>query len=259
MRVQCLFLGRSPEAPLGGVARLVGEPKGDGEEGGAGAGRSGGGVDAAARRMPAFVEKAAWASREWRCEAGDRFVRTFLSRPILSGPSVYAFIVGQLMSVDDTLIHSAGCVSLAHPPAIRAGWKARPSRVNMLFAAARPAAPVGRCDGGPRRAGRRPSSGVAARLGSGRLSARVAGRGGCAVVLRGASAGGQSGSVPVVARLGSGGGGGGGDARRATVATRALGRDLHSSTFQRALSALHGIGDARRGCAARVQRVLGGV
>jgi len=37
------------------------------------------------------------------------------------------------------------------------------------------------------------------------------------------------------------------------------GRGLHSSTFQLNLSALHGIGGARRGCVARVKRVLGGV
>jgi hypothetical protein len=38
------------------------------------------------------------------------------------------------------------------------------------------------------------------------------------------------------------------------------GRGLHSSTFQlNYLSALYGIGGARRGCVARVQGVLGGV
>jgi len=33
---------------------------------------------------------------------------------------------------------------------------------------------------------------------------------------------------------------------------RALGRGLHSSTFQLNLSALYGIGGARRGCVARI-------
>jgi hypothetical protein len=37
------------------------------------------------------------------------------------------------------------------------------------------------------------------------------------------------------------------------------GRGLHSSTFQLNLSALYGIGGARRGCVARVKWVLGGV
>jgi len=36
-------------------------------------------------------------------------------------------------------------------------------------------------------------------------------------------------------------------------------RGLHSSTFQLNLSALHGIGGARRGCVARVEGVLEGV
>jgi len=36
-------------------------------------------------------------------------------------------------------------------------------------------------------------------------------------------------------------------------------RGLHSSTFQLNLSALYGIGGARRGCEARVKEVLGGV
>jgi hypothetical protein len=36
-------------------------------------------------------------------------------------------------------------------------------------------------------------------------------------------------------------------------------RGLHSSTFQLNLSALYGIGDARRRCAVRVQGVFGGV
>ena len=39
----------------------------------------------------------------------------------------------------------------------------------------------------------------------------------------------------------------------------AVGRGLHSSTFQLNLSALYGIGGARRGCVARVEGVLGGV
>jgi hypothetical protein len=37
------------------------------------------------------------------------------------------------------------------------------------------------------------------------------------------------------------------------------GMGLHSSTSQLNLSALYGIGDARRGCVARVKGVLGGV
>jgi hypothetical protein len=37
------------------------------------------------------------------------------------------------------------------------------------------------------------------------------------------------------------------------------GRGLHSSTFQLNLSALYGIGDARRGCVAHVKGVLRGV
>ena len=41
----------------------------------------------------------------------------------------------------------------------------------------------------------------------------------------------------------------------ATVA----GRGSHSSTFRLNLSTLNGIGDARRGCVARVKEVLGGV
>ena len=36
-------------------------------------------------------------------------------------------------------------------------------------------------------------------------------------------------------------------------------RGLHSSPFQLNLSALYGIGGARRGCVARVKGVLGGV
>jgi hypothetical protein len=43
------------------------------------------------------------------------------------------------------------------------------------------------------------------------------------------------------------------------VLVRLLGRGLHSLTSQLNLSALHGIGGARRGCVARVKRVLGGV
>jgi len=39
----------------------------------------------------------------------------------------------------------------------------------------------------------------------------------------------------------------------------APGRGLHSSTFQLNLSALYGIGGARRGCVARVKGVFGGV
>ena len=39
----------------------------------------------------------------------------------------------------------------------------------------------------------------------------------------------------------------------------ALGRGLHSFTSQLNLSASYGIGGARRGCIARVKRVLGGV
>ena len=38
-----------------------------------------------------------------------------------------------------------------------------------------------------------------------------------------------------------------------------FGRGLHSSTFQLNLSALYGIGGARRGCVARVMGVLGSV
>jgi len=36
-------------------------------------------------------------------------------------------------------------------------------------------------------------------------------------------------------------------------------RGLHSSTFQLNLSALYGIGGARRGCVARVKGIVGGV
>jgi hypothetical protein len=36
-------------------------------------------------------------------------------------------------------------------------------------------------------------------------------------------------------------------------------RGLHSSTFQLNLSALYGIGGARRDCVAHIKRVLGGV
>jgi len=39
----------------------------------------------------------------------------------------------------------------------------------------------------------------------------------------------------------------------------AVSRGLHSSTFQLKLSALYGIGGARRGCVARVKGELGGV
>jgi hypothetical protein len=39
----------------------------------------------------------------------------------------------------------------------------------------------------------------------------------------------------------------------------ASGRGLHSSTFQLNLSALYGIGGARRGCVACVKGVSGGV
>jgi len=113
------------------------------------------------------------------------------------------------------------------PPATGgcAGCTARPprSRREMLFAAARSAAPAGRCEGGPRGPRPRPSPGGTARLSA--RSARVAARGGCAggaaVGGRGASAGGLACSVRGVARLG--GGGGGVDARRAAAATRALG------------------------------------
>ena len=85
----------------------------------------------------------------------------------------------------------------------------------MLFAAARSAAPTGRCEGGPRGPRPRPPPGGAARL-----SARGGCAGGAAVGGRGASAGGLACSVRGVARLG---GGGGVDARRAAAATRALG------------------------------------
>ena len=40
---------------------------------------------------------------------------------------------------------------------------------------------------------------------------------------------------------------------------RAAGRGLHSSNFQLILSAVYGIGGARRGCVARVNGVSGGV
>ena len=40
---------------------------------------------------------------------------------------------------------------------------------------------------------------------------------------------------------------------------RVAGRGLHSFTFQLNLSALYGIGGARRGCVARVKGVFGGV
>ena len=44
-----------------------------------------------------------------------------------------------------------------------------------------------------------------------------------------------------------------------TLVRPAAGRGLHSSTFQLNLSALYGIGGARRGCVARVKGVSGGV
>jgi len=47
------------------------------------------------------------------------------------------------------------------------------------------------------------------------------------------------------------------DERRAMASLG--GRGLHSSTFQLSLSALYGIGGARRGCVARVKGVLGDV
>jgi len=48
-----------------------------------------------------------------------------------------------------------------------------------------------------------------------------------------------------------------GEVRRAAL--RGGGRGLHSSTLQLNLSALYGIGGARRDCVARVKGVLGGV
>ena len=90
----------------------------------------------------------------------------------------------------------------------------------ILFAAARSAAPAGRCEGGPRGPRPRPSPDGAARLSA--RSARVAARGGCAggaaVGGRGALAGGLACSVRGVARLG-----GGVDARRAAAANHTLG------------------------------------
>jgi len=44
-----------------------------------------------------------------------------------------------------------------------------------------------------------------------------------------------------------------------SIVTHADGRGLHSSTFQLNMSALYGIGGARRGCVAHVEGVLGGV
>ena len=55
---------------------------------------------------------------------------------------------------------------------------------------------------------------------------------------------------------GAGAGAGEPDGR---VGQRTAGRGLHSSTFQLNLSALYGIGGARRGSVARVKGVLGGV
>ena len=46
---------------------------------------------------------------------------------------------------------------------------------------------------------------------------------------------------------------------RCTYAHTLCGRGLHSSTFRLNLSALYEIGDARRGCVARVKGVTGGV
>ena len=43
------------------------------------------------------------------------------------------------------------------------------------------------------------------------------------------------------------------------VIRQTMGRGLHSSTFQLNLSALYGIGVARRNCVARVKGVLGDV
>jgi len=119
---------------------------------------------------------------------------------------------------------SVGTIARATPShwQVRRLYGARPprSRRKMLFAAARSAAPAGRCEGGPRGPRPRPSPGGAARLSA--RSARVAARGGCAggaaVGGRGALAGGLACSVRGVARLG-----GGVDARRAAAATRALG------------------------------------
>ena len=50
-----------------------------------------------------------------------------------------------------------------------------------------------------------------------------------------------------------------GDDARAGAVNVALGRGLHSSTFQLNFSALYGIGGARRDCVARVKGVLGAV
>ena len=112
---------------------------------------------------------------------------------------------------------SVGTIARATPShwQVRRLYGARPprSRRKMLFAAARSAAPAGRCEGGPRGPRPRPSPGGAARL-----SARGGCAGGAAVGGRGASAGGLACSVRGVARLG-----GGVDARRAAAATRALG------------------------------------
>jgi len=46
---------------------------------------------------------------------------------------------------------------------------------------------------------------------------------------------------------------------RKLFALEELGRGLHSSTFQLNLSALYGIGGARRGCVAHLKGVLGGI
>jgi hypothetical protein len=54
---------------------------------------------------------------------------------------------------------------------------------------------------------------------------------------------------------GSGGGGG----YKGGGGAGPIGRGLHSLTSQLNLSALYGIGGARRGCEARVEGVLGGV
>jgi len=47
--------------------------------------------------------------------------------------------------------------------------------------------------------------------------------------------------------------------RRAVRRARGAGKGLDSSTFQLNLSALYGIGGARRGCVARAKGVLGGI
>jgi hypothetical protein len=59
--------------------------------------------------------------------------------------------------------------------------------------------------------------------------------------------------------LAGGAGGGGQPPDRAAAVRRPPGRGLLSFTYQLNLSAVYGMGAARRGCASRVKGVFGGV